>query len=346
MKELKKDPEASTILIDISCPDLHYTTADNIIIFPENTEEEVQELAEIQGYELDRGIAFQGPKAPFPTPCTIREALLKYCDITSLVKKKFLKDLAYYAQSQEEKEALTTLASLKGKSQFVTRVQDAYLHVTDLFRMFPSVRVPIGDLLQLMGRIQPRYFTIASSSLARPDVLQIVLSVQKTVTLDGHVKKGLCSGYLQHMFHTAVYKTVNVMFKASSFRLPSSPVPLIFICNGAGIAPFRGWIQELRLISSCRYPNVMLFFGCQAKKSHFIFRCEVDEAIIPSNAVVALPYEYIPERSPVEPVLTKVFCAFSRDQPAKVYIQSALTANEEMVWDLISSKGASLFVCG
>jgi hypothetical protein len=75
MKELKKDPSASTILVELACGEIAYASADNLCLFPENTEDDVCELARLQSYELDRTFAFSGTKAPFPTPCTLREAL-------------------------------------------------------------------------------------------------------------------------------------------------------------------------------------------------------------------------------------------------------------------------------
>lgn len=343
MKELKKDPSASTILVELACKDLVYASADHICVFPENTEDEVCELARLQRYELDMKFAFSGTKAPFPTPCTLREALMRYCDITSLVKKRFLKALASYATSAADRDALLTLSSLKGKADFVGRIQEAYLHLIDLFKLFPSVKVPAGELVQLLGRIQPRYFTIASSPLQSPTTLQVVLSVQKTLTFDGYVKTGLCSGYLQHVFHTAIYKPVRVLFKTSNFRLPREPVPLLFVCNGAGIAPFRAFLQDLRANGS--EVKVLLFFGCPTRDAHFLFRKELEETTKPASGPI-LPYEHVSEIPALQPVLTHLFCTFSRDQPAKVYVQSAVSANAELVWEQVYSERASLFVCG
>ncbi|MBP7557588.1 MAG: hypothetical protein KA821_15030, partial [Chitinophagaceae bacterium] len=67
-----------------------YETAGKIGIFPENDEENVREVAAIQGYDLELTFQFvaTSKKHPFPTPITIREALVKYCDLTSLVRKK------------------------------------------------------------------------------------------------------------------------------------------------------------------------------------------------------------------------------------------------------------------
>lgn len=343
MKELKKDPSASTILVELACKDVVFASADHICVFPENTEDEVCELARLQRYELDRRFAFSGTKAPFPTPCTLREALMRYCDITSLVKKRFLKVLANYATSAADRDSLLTLSSLKGKAEFVTRIQEAYLHLIDLFKLFPSVKVPAGELVQMLGRIQPRYFTIASSPLQSQTALQMVLSVQKTLTFDGYVRTGLCSGYLQHMFHTAVYKPVRVLFKTSNFRLPQDPVPLLFVCNGAGIAPFRAFLQDLQVIGTST--RVLLFYGCPTRDAHFLFRKELEEVTKPSSGQV-LPYEHIAEQPAAKPILTHLFCTFSRDQPAKVYVQSAISANAELVWEQVYNERASLFVCG
>ena len=44
---------------------------------------------------------------PYPSPCTVMDALLWYVDITSLPKKNVLENLYSYATTDEDKKLLT-----------------------------------------------------------------------------------------------------------------------------------------------------------------------------------------------------------------------------------------------
>jgi NADPH-ferrihemoprotein reductase len=72
------------VIYDLTNSGLTYQTGSNLAIFPQNSEENVNECAQILGLDLDQNIAFvpnnQSPKKgttkhPFPTPCSVKEAL-------------------------------------------------------------------------------------------------------------------------------------------------------------------------------------------------------------------------------------------------------------------------------
>ena len=44
--------------------------------------------------------------------------------------------------------------------------------------------------------------------------------------------------------------------------------------------------------------------------------------------------------------LSRLEVAFSRDGPAKKYVQHLMIESKERLWDLISNKGAHVYVCG
>lgn len=60
--------------------------------------------------------------------------------------------------------------------QYCYREKRTYLEV---LADFPSARPPLDRLLQLIPRIQPRAFSIASSPLAHPNRLQLCVAVVK-----------------------------------------------------------------------------------------------------------------------------------------------------------------------
>ena len=72
------------IELNLKGVNLHYQTADNLAIIPENSTANVAALAKSQGYDLDFTFAVQKAannddeeefKHSFPSPCTVRDAL-------------------------------------------------------------------------------------------------------------------------------------------------------------------------------------------------------------------------------------------------------------------------------
>ena len=104
-----------------------------------------------------------------------------------------------------------------------------------------------------------RYYSIASS----PDytqiasagggnvILDIILTVleYKTEGMQGLKRKGFCSNYLAD---ANVGSNILLFLKQSNFHLPTSLThrpPILLIGAGAGMAPFRGFWQDLLLNS-------------------------------------------------------------------------------------------------
>lgn len=350
IKELKRDPKNSALHIEMET-NASYETACNFGIFPENDEELVRELAALQEYDLELTFQFlpiKGRKHPFPTPLTVEEALAKYCDLTSLVKKKILKSLSTFAANPDEKQELEFLSSLKGKDEYRRIIEEPMLTIVELFHRFPSIKIPVGVLVQILDRIKPRFYTIASSAKMYPKRIHIAVEVLRNRTCEGKIRTGLCSGYFEKMHVTGLYKPVRGFFKPSCFKFPPEPVPIIMICNGCGVAPFRAFLQELQYLSSLGsvYPETTLYFGCKNKTGQFVYKRDLESFIIP-NSDPAREFEYRPEAYGDGPhVLSSLFVAFSRDQAHKIYVQDMISSHHDSLWDAFYNRECYLYVCG
>ena len=136
-EELRKDAsDGSTrhIEIDIANLPLKYRTADNLGVMPHNDYKLVSKLAQRLGVDTRRVFKTK-PKEkgesdiqlPFPETCSVGDALLWYCDFTSMPKQSVLETLAFYATSAEDKKLLkhymeggkvSFLFSWEGRSEF------------------------------------------------------------------------------------------------------------------------------------------------------------------------------------------------------------------------------------
>ena len=217
-RELRKAGEGSTrhLEIDIRGLSLTYTSADNLGVCPENDPEAVEALGRWMGYDLDAWFTLRrtdteegrAAKPLFPTPCTVREALSRYCDFNGTVRKDFLGQLANFATKDADKERLVHLASSGGKEAFREEIHNPKLSMFEVFEVrsgctgrvacaggswasqarlcnrvqkFGSCRVPLARLLQMLPRLQPRLYTICSSNKVNPSRIHAVVSVVQEV---------------------------------------------------------------------------------------------------------------------------------------------------------------------
>jgi len=350
IKELKRDPENSALHVELET-DENYHAGCHFGIFPENSEELVRELAALLGYDLELTFQFlpaKGKPHPFPTPLTVGDALVKYCDLTSLINKKCLKQLSGFASDQKEKEKLLFLSSLKGKDEFKRIIQEPMLNIVDILKMFPSVKLPPGVLVQILDPIKPRLYCVCSSNKPNPNRFQITVEVLRQRTSEGKTRTGLCSGYFESMHVTALFKRVRGFFEDSVFKVPSSPKPLFMVSYGCGVAPFRSLIQELQYLRSkgVLYPEVYIYFGSKSKAKEFVYKHDLESAIVP-NEDPKEEFEHRPDKWGEGPhVITKLYTAFSRDQAQKIYVQDILFSQHDKIWESLYNREGYLFVCG
>lgn len=326
--------------LDIAGSSLTYETADNLAVLPRNNAASVEILAAALKYPLDAGFVLesvnsdQEVRPPFPTPCTVREALSQYLDIHGILKLATVTRLLAYVKSDSQRSWLSSQLSQDNRAAFAE-----YLHAgrKSLFSLLTnelsSCVIPLSDFMHIAPFIQPRFYTISSSSTRFPTSIHITVSITQGKTADGGSFTGLCSGFLDGL--TAGEHFCRAFVRASTFRLPKSlSTPVIMIGPGTGIAPMRAFLQERECLlqaagSSAAAPgDCTLYFGCKKETEDFIYKEELQQYLSAG-------------------VLTKLHLAFSRDTQQKVYVQHLLRepANSSaLLADL--DRGAHIYVCG
>jgi NADPH-ferrihemoprotein reductase len=76
-----------------------------------------------------------------------------------------LKELAQYATDEEEKKSLQLMgsASEEGKGSYNSFIRDQHITIDALFEKFRSLKPPIDHVMELLPRLQARYYSISSS---------------------------------------------------------------------------------------------------------------------------------------------------------------------------------------
>ena len=298
--------------IDLTGWGLSYEVGDSVAVCAMNDLQLVDEIIHALRATGDEKVP--QPKGP---ATTLRQALLRDYGITQPTPK-LLKAIAQRANAAP---LLTDLLDPERKQDL-----ERYLwgmEVIDFLLAHPSAHFAPEEFVGLLTKLQPRLYSVASSLKAYPDQVHFIVDVIRYES-HGRIRKGVASSFLAERAHDVpvpVFPSV-----AKHFHLPeNSDTPIIMVGPGTGVAPFRAYLQERKSIGA-KGKN-WLFFGSQHEKCDFAYRKEF-------------------EAFKKEGILTRLDCAWSRDQPEKVYVQHRLLKNAAEIWKWLDGEGAHFFVCG
>jgi len=243
------------------------------------------------------------------------------------VKSHVLKALVEHTEDEQQRNKLVEMSTINdvGLAEYNIFIHRSRRGIVDVLEYFPSCKPPIDLLLELLPRLQPRYYSISSSS--KVDNAKVAITAIVTqYHIESRLINGVCTTYLAKK---DAGETVPVFIRKSTMRLPHRPsTPVIMIGPGTGFAPFRGFLQERswHKQQGKEHGEMVLFYGCRHPDHDFIYKDELDGYM-------------------KDGVLTHLHTAFSRFQVQKVYVQDRLWDERQHVWELVQ-KGAYIFVCG
>ena len=300
-----KDRNCLHMEIDVSGSNLSYQTGDHIAIWPTNAGKEVDRFLSTIGLTEKRHqvISVKGldptARVPFPTPTTYDAVVRYHMEIGGPVSRQFVDTLAAFAPDEESKAEMKKLGS--DKDYFQDKVAGKYFNIAQLLQAVkPDAKwtaIPFSAFIEGINKIQPRYYSISSSSLVQPKKISITAVVEEVQVPGAHVLKGVTTNYLlalkqkQHGDpnpdpHGLTYAItgprnkydgvhVPVHVRHSNFKLPSDPAkPIIMIGPGTGVAPFRGFIQEraAQAAKGDKVGKTILFYGCRKSTEDFLYK--------------------------------------------------------------------------
>jgi sulfite reductase (NADPH) flavoprotein alpha-component len=281
-----------------------YEPGDAIGVWPENPPALVTAVMEAAALDPDAEVLIGGETL------TLRESLTKRWDITKLGRSTLLG----YARVAGHDE----LARLAADAQQLPRYLATH-QLLDLVVEFPA-RLAAQQFSDLLRRLTPRLYSVASSLAAHPDEAHLTVGVVQYDRF-GRSHRGAASSYL-----AASGGTVPIYVESNPhFRLPADGhARVIMIGAGTGIAPFRAFMQH-RVALGARGPS-WLFYGDRTLRHDFLYQIEW-------------------QRHRHDGALCRLDVAFSRDQDTKVYIQQRLREQGPQLYEWLE-EGAHLYVCG
>jgi NADPH-ferrihemoprotein reductase len=325
------------IIYDLEGSGLRYNTAANLAVFAENSQQDVDRVVSRFGLEKDYRFVFKNAegdsdklKHPFPTPCTVGEALTKFCELKGPIDRKIFKDLSQYAKEDSDKNELERL-SKNDSTEDIEVMKEEYVNIIDIMEEFKSIELSCEVLLQLLPKMMPRYYTIASSSKLSPTKVRIAISLSEYTSKKGKKFIGLTSDYLQRLKNEGVEGvTSRIFIKESLFQYPEDlKAPIIMVGPGTGVAPFIAFSEEREKLKQ-ENPDIelgcaIMYFGCKESQHDYIYKDEL--------------MKWVDSK-----MITIIMEAFSREQDEKIYVQDRLKINADLIKDMMINQNAHFFM--
>jgi sulfite reductase (NADPH) flavoprotein alpha-component len=290
---------------------LKYEAGDACGIVPQNDLRLVEEVLHTLNFS---------PQAPVQLPhaaaTTLIDALLNHLQITRLTRKM----IEAYA-TIGKCHTLSSLLIPEQQSQLERYTYDRGL--IDLLHDHPGVLLDPADLVAMLPKLAPRLYSISSSPLAHAGEIHTTVAVVRYRS-HNRDRSGVCSTLLAE--RTPTGETLPIYIQPNKkFRLPQqADTPIIMIGPGTGIAPFRGFLHERRVLG--HGGRNWLFFGERSASTDFLYRDELESMKSDKH-------------------LSRLDLAFSRDQEHKVYVQDKMLEQAPLFWSWLQD-GASIYVCG
>lgn len=358
IKELFHSSSRHCVHVELETGPLKYLTGDHLGVFPPNPESEVTNFLKAFGLTEKKDVAVK--IAPLdstslhslPSPTTYDAAARYYLEITGPVSRQFLQSVAAFAPTEEAKARTQALA--KDKALFHKEITENKLNISDalllLSRGIPWDSVPQSFVFDSVPNLQPRFYSISSSSMKEKDRIHITAVVEASQAPNGKWVTGVTTNFLHNLEvsqnGTLAQKYVEfdlngprgtfqgpkipVFVRKSAFKLPTNPgLPIILVGPGTGVAPLRGFVRERMVQKEKGIPigKIMLFFGCRNQFEDFLYKEEWEEA----KKVLGDKFDLV--------------TAFSREGKEKVYVQHRMYEKREEIAELLKQK-AFIYVCG
>lgn len=323
--------EVIRVEFDLSSSGITYTPGDALAVIPSNNSAHVVRLL--------RTLASNGDELVYLSDSAGKSVSLDTALSTALdiktVRPQFVAFLARHSASADEITFARRIlgydprdsSQFSGGSTSITEFGKEYLsqrEVNDVLMDFPSVTINAQQITDHLRPLHARYYSISSSPSKAANSVAITVDVIRYET-NGVKREGVASTFLQDRCRIGTPNIGIFVTRNDNFRLPADgSTPIIMIGPGTGVAPFLAFIEE-REAANATGEN-WLFFGCRYENQDFLYADDLQAF--------------------AEKGIIKLFVAFSRDGPEKVYVQNRIHENGPQLWNLVDNQGAHIYVCG
>jgi len=341
--------ETRHVVFELGNSGLDYKVGDALGVLAENPPHIVDEIIEAQGWDRDHAVTTHNGDR------SLYDALKKDFEV-HLANKKFVQSLATKVVSSGMKISLSMVSRTRNTSSWTSSADEQlppslqasvpsddpsdqvaaitvdakaiedYLWTrdyVDIMREF-DVKYSPEEFLDLVDRLKPRLYSIASSHDAHPGYVELTVGIVR-FEYNNRPRGGLCTQFMADEIDTSGAPIGVFMSPTKSFILPEDKdVDIIMVGPGTGIAPFRAFMEQ-RVFDGGKGKN-WLFFGDQSSKTEFYYKDTIETWMDQGD-------------------LYRFTTAWSRDQEEKIYVQHRLKEHGAEVWEWFE-RGAYFYICG
>jgi len=324
-------PRTSTRSITLQLPQgVSYQTGDHLAVWPQNESALVTALCERLDLDPEAIVTLSAPQGsgrglPVGQALPLRQLLTHFIELQDVVSRQTLRALAQATRCPHTRQSLEQLASDEG---YAEKVAARRLGMLDVLDAHPAISLTLPQLLACTVPMRPRFYSIASSPLASPDVATLLVGTVWAPALSGRGQfRGVASTWLQGLTN-ATRIAASIRTPNPSFAPEVDPsVPMLLIGPGTGIAPFRGFIEEraAQQMAGATVAPVQLYFGCRHPEHDWLYRDDFARW--------------------AEAGVVEIHTAYSVVPGAARYVQDLLWERRADVWQRAQA-GATIYVCG
>ena len=250
---------------------------------------------------------------------TLHEALLRHKELTRLTPDT----VRGYARLVKNEELLQVFESADEAWQRKFIEQRQFIDLLESYPPQSGNDCTPQMVIDLLRPLAPRSYSIASSRSAVDEEVHLTVATLFSQAEDEQ-RRGVASYHLNHQLEPG--DQLGVFLEPNKrFRLPADRTrPLILISAGTGVAPYRGFLQQLE--NEHARPDTWLIFGNPHFRTDFLYQ-----------------REWLDWRS--KGLLTRIDIAFSRDQQEKRYVQHVIAEQQLELYRWLENE-AVIYICG
>jgi sulfite reductase alpha subunit-like flavoprotein len=325
---------------EVSEAGMSYEVGDSLGIYPANDSSKVSSFLSWYGLNENDIIrltddAGEANASALPEYVSVKQLFQQVLDVFGRPKRRFYELLSLVATDETEKSELEHVLNRDEDDRaYQYNVSNTLTHA-DLLERYQSARPSIGHMIDFIPRIKPRLYSIASSPNEQPNEIALCIVVDDWTTPDtAEYRRGLCSDFLTYQSRDSDNPQDFVVAKVNAGVVampPTHSTPMVMAGLGTGLAPLRGMVRD-RMFTQASGQSVgpmALYFGARHRASEFLYESEWEQF-------------HDSGRGPLQ----HLRCAFSRDQPEKVYIQDKIKEDSDMIYDYLVNQKGYFYACG
>ena len=302
--------------MDLGKSGLKYELGQALAVYGVNAPSRVDAFLDDMGWDATQWVSYDSQTL------TVFQLCSQMLDLFGPPGKKFLQGVEKHATREQE----TLINLIEKRDLFKEWMENSPTYAATFAEYIPHGALSL--FMEMVPVIKARHYSIASSRKAYGNSVHLLVVIHDwTIPKNGETVIGQCSDYLSTL---SLGDPVAVSLCHSILSLPKDPrKPIIMAGLGTGMAPFRAFLQERAALKARGVPigPIALYFGSRHQHQEYLYGDELEEYVASG-------------------VLTRLQCAFSRDQPQKVYIQDKLQEDADLLAKWLVQEQGHFYLCG